>query len=185
MLKTLRILATLALSAALLAVPATAPAAPGGQGKGKGKTKSCERSRSLGYQLAGTLVSVTEDDAATTDAFEGTVTLLVTSANRHVRNSGEIVDQDAARKGTQVAGATYTVPATDVFELKLNGYVDPDTPSEGDRVKVSGRIAATKKHCAPVGTSTEDRYGTLDVRRVTISDRDEDVVTTETTETTE
>jgi hypothetical protein len=185
MLKTLRIATTLALAAALLAVPATAPAAPGGQGKGKGKTKSCEKSRSLSYQLAGTLVSVPEDDATTTDTFEGTVTLLVTSANRHVRNSGEILDQDADRKGTQVAGATYTVPATDVFELKLNGYVDPDTPSAGDRVKVSGRIAVTKKRCAPEGTTTEDRYGTLDVRRVTISDRDEDVVTTETTETTE
>ena len=180
MLKTLRIAATLAVSAALLAIPATAPAAPGGQGKGKGKTKSCEKSRSLPYQLAGTLV--TQDDAATTDTFEGTVTLLVTSANRHVRNSGEILDQDADRKGTQVADATYTVPDTDVFELKLNGYVDPDTPSEGDRVKVSGRIPVTKKRCAPESTTTEDRYETPDVRRVTISDRDEDVVTTETTE---
>jgi hypothetical protein len=183
MLKTLRIIAALALSAALLAVPATAPAAPGGQGKGKGKAKSCEKPRSLSYQLSGTLVSVIQDDPESTETFEGTVTLLVTSANRHVRNSGEILDQDAARNGTQVAGATYTVPDTDVFELKLNGYVDPDTPSEGDRVKVSGRITVTKKHCAPQGTSTEDRYGALDVRRVTISDRDEDVV--ETTETTE
>ena len=60
--------------------------------------------------------------------------------------------------------------------------MDPDTPSEGDRVKVSGRIAVAKKRCAAEGTTTEDRYATPDVRRVTISDRDEDVETTETTE---
>jgi hypothetical protein len=172
MLKTIRIVATLALSAALLAVPATALAAPGGQGKGK--AKSCEKTRSVGYQLAGTLESVTADDEATTDVFEGTVTLTVTSANSHVRKSGEIADQDADSKGVQVAGATYTVPATDVFELKLNGFVEPDTPSVGDRVKVSGRIPVTKKRCAPESTTTEDRYATPDVRRVTISDRDAD-----------
>jgi len=170
MLKTVRTIATLAVAGALLAVPATALAAPGGQGK----AKSCEKTRSVGYQVSGTLVSWTADDPATTDVFEGTVTLTVTSANSHARKSGEIADQDAAKKGVQVKGATYTVPATDAFVLKLNGYEDPDTPSVGDRVKVSGRIALTKKRCAPEGTSTADRYATPDVRRVTISDRDPD-----------
>jgi hypothetical protein len=42
-------------------------------------------------------------------------------------------------------------------------------------VKVSGRIARTKKRCAAEGTSTADRYAAPDVRRVTISDRDADV----------
>jgi hypothetical protein len=170
MLKTVRTIATLAVAVALLAVPATALAVPGGQGK----AKSCEKTQKVGYQVSGTLVSMTADDPATTDVFEGTVTLTVTAANSHARKSGEIADQDAAKKGVQVKGATYTVPATDAFVLKLNGYEDPDTPSVGDRVKVGGRIALTKKRCAPEGTSTADRYATPDVRRVTISDRDPD-----------
>ena len=104
MLKTIRIVATLALSAALLAVPATAPAAPGGQGKGKGKAKSCEKTLTRGYQVSGTLVSATADDAATTDASEATVTLMVTAANSHARKSGELADQDAAAEGVQATG---------------------------------------------------------------------------------
>ena len=105
-----------------------------------------------------------------------TVTLTVTAANSHARNSGEIADQDTSTERVDVVGATYTVPASDDFELKLNGFEDSDTPSIGDRVKVSGRIPVEKKRCADAGTSTADRYGDPDVRRVTISDRDEDVV---------
>ena len=176
MLKTVRTIATVAVTGALLAVPATALAAPGGQGKSQGKAKSCAKTPKVGFQVSGTLVSVTADDPATTDVFEGTVTLTVTSANSHAKKSGELADQDATKDGVQVVGATYTVPATDAFVLKLNGYEDTDTPSPGDKVKVSGRIAVTKKRCATEGTSTADRYAAPDVRRVTISDRDEDVV---------
>jgi hypothetical protein len=169
--KTIRTLTTLVAAAALLAVPATALAAPGGQGKGK----NCA-AHNVGYQVSGTLVTMTPDDPNVAGN-QGTVTLKVTAANSHARKSGEIADQDADKKGVQVVDATLTVPATgDDFELKLNGFEEPDTPSEGDRVKVSGRIPLTKKRCAPAGTSTADRYGTPDVRRVTISDRDEDVV---------
>ena len=67
-----------------------------------------------------------------------------------------------------------TVPATDAFTLKLNGFEGTDTPSVGDRVRVSGRIAVTKKHCAATGTSTADRYAEPDVKTVTVSDRDAD-----------
>jgi hypothetical protein len=175
MLKTVRKIATVAVAGALLAVPATALAAPGGQGKAKGKAKSCQKAPKVGYQVSGTLVSVTEDDPATTDTFEGTVTLTVTGANSHARKSGELADQDPAAEGVQVAGATYTVPATDAFVLKLNGFEGADTPSPGDKVKVGGRIAVTKKRCALEATSTADRYAAPDVRRVTISDRDADV----------
>src|SRR5215208_956325 len=175
MLKTVRTIGTLAVAAALLAVPATALGAPGGQGKGKGKAKSCAKTLNRGYQVSGTLVSFTADDAATTDASEATVTLTVTSANSHARNSGEIADQDAVKKGVQVVGATYTVPAGDAYVLKLDGYEGTDTPSPGDLVKVSGRIARTKKRCAAANTSSADRYAAPDVRRVTISDRDADV----------
>lgn len=158
MLKTVRTIATLAVAAALLAVPGTALAAPGGQGK----AKSCQKAPKVGYQVSGTLVSSTAT----------TATLTVTVANSHARNSGEIADQDATTDGVQVEGATYTVSAT---ELTLHGFGEGDTPSAGDFVKVSGRIALTKKRCAPDGTTTADRYGTPDIRRVTIFDRDADV----------
>ena len=158
MLKTIRTISTLAVAVALFAVPATAVATKGGQGKSQGKTKSCAKTHSVGYQVTGTLVSVTPDEPTTTDMSEATVTLTVTHANRHARKSGEL------------DGATYTVPATDVdgFVLKLNGYEGTETPTAGDRVKVKGRIARTKPRCAEEGTSVADRYAAPDVRRVTI-----------------
>ena len=137
--------------AALVATPASAFAAKGGQGK----AKSCAKTLTRGYQVTGTLVSWTEDS----------VTLTVTSANRHARNSGEL------------EGADYTVPAGDAYVLKL-GDDGAAVPSVGDRVKVKGRIALTKKRCATQDTSLEDRYAAPDVTRVTISDREP-----ETTET--
>ena len=176
MLKNARIIGTLVVTAALLALPAPALAAKGGQGKGQGqgqgKAKSCAKTSTVGYQVSGTLVEATADDSATPDS-EATVTLTVTSANRAARDSGELADQDADRKGVQVKGATYTVAAGDAFTLKLNGYEDAAAPAAGDKVKVKGRIAVTKKRCAAEGTSTADRYGAPDVSRVTISNRAE------------
>ena len=169
MLKTIRTIAALAVAAALVVVPANALAAKGGQGKSKGKAKSCAKTATRGFQLTGTLVSITADDPATTDSSEATVTLAVTAANRHARESGELEDQNAVRKGVQIVGATYTVPAGDAFVLML-GDDGTAVPSEGDRVKVKARISVTKKRCAAEGASTADRYATLDVTRVKISD---------------
>lgn len=150
----------LALAAALFAVPATALGAKGGQGKskkgGQGKAKNCLKTHKRGFQVGGTLVSVTVDDAASTDVSEGSVTLTVTSANRHARNSGVVV------------GEAYTVPAGDAYELKL-GDDGTAVPAAGDRVKVKGRLAVTKKQCAAEGASVADRYGEPDVTRVKIS----------------
>jgi hypothetical protein len=169
-LKTVRTIAMLAVAGALLAVPATALAAPGGQGK----AKSCKTTPKVGYHVKGTLVSVTPDNTDT-PAFEGTVTLTVTSANSHATKSGDIADQVAGTEGVQVAGATYTVPATDAFLLALHQFEGTDTPSPGDLVKVSGRIARTKSRCAAENVSAADRYGAVDVRRVSIWDVDADV----------
>jgi hypothetical protein len=163
-LKTLSTIVSLAVVAVLVAAPAGAVAAKGGQGK----AKSCGKTLTRGYQVTGTLVSVTMDDQATTEDSEASVTLLVTAANRHARNSGELADQDLDRKGVQVAGATYTVPAGDAYLLKL-GEDGALVPAAGDRVKVKGRVALTKKRCAADGTSAADRYATPDVSRVTIS----------------
>jgi hypothetical protein len=143
-LKTVSRIVALAAVAALVAAPAGALAAKGGQGK----AKSCAKTLTRGYQVTGTLVSWAEDS----------VTLTVTSANRHARNSGELAD------------ATYTVPlGDDVLKLGNDGAA---VPSVGDRVKVKGRIALTKKRCAAEGTSLEDRYAAPEVTRVTISDRE-------------
>jgi len=172
---------TLAAAGALLAVPASGLAAkPADAGKpaAKGKpaspgAKRCAKTHKVGYVVSGTLVSMTADDA-TTPASEATVTLAVTNANSHARKSGDIADQDAVKKGVQVKGATYTVAAGDAYKLKLAGFEGTDTPSAGDRVHVIGRIPLTKKRCAPDGTSVADRYGAVDVKRVTIGDRDPD-----------
>ena len=163
--KIARNILTVALAAALFAVPATAFGAKGGQGKskkggqhakGQGKAKNCAKTHKVGFQVGGTLVSVAPDEAGTTDASEASVTLTVTSANSHARKSGELV------------GGTYTVPAGDAFELKL-GDDGTAVPDEGDRVKVKGRVAVTKKRCAAEGASLADRYDTPDVLRVKIS----------------
>jgi hypothetical protein len=142
-LKTVSRIVVLAALTALVALPAGAFAAKGGQGK----AKSCAKTLTRGYQVTGTLVSWTD----------GSVTLTVTSANRHARNSGELMD------------ATYTVPTADVLKLGNDGAA---VLSVGDRVKVKGRVALTKKRCAGEGTSLEDRYAAPDVTRVTISDRE-------------
>lgn len=170
--KIARNILTVALAAALFAVPATAFGAKGGQGKskkgGQQKAKNCAKTHKVGFQVGGTLVSVTPDDAATADASEASVTLTVTSANKHARESGELEDQDTARKGVQAKGGTYTVPAGDAFELML-GDDGTAVPAAGDRVKVKGRVAVTKKRCAAEGASVADRYDTPDVLRVKIS----------------
>jgi hypothetical protein len=172
MLRYMRVAATLIGAGALLALPVAGQAAA--QGKSNGSEKRCAKTPNVGYSVSGTLVSATADNPATTVVNEASVTLRVTGANSHARNSGEIADQDAAQDGVQVAGATYTVTGSDAFALVLHGYAGVDTPSAGDAVKVGGKIARKKKKCAPAGTATADRYAAPDVRRVMISDRDPD-----------
>jgi hypothetical protein len=170
-----RTLAALAAAGTLLAVPATGLAKMRHDtSKGKAnKAAACAKARSAPFAVGGTLVSLTRDDPATA-ASEATVTLKLTAANRHARRSGEIADQDAVKKGVQPKGFVYTVPAGDAYNLRLRGYQGTDTPSVGDHVRVRGRIAVTKPRCAAPGTSVADRYGAVDVRRVTIGDRDPD-----------
>ncbi len=177
--KQARTFASLLTAGALLAVPAAGQADKSGdaakrQGKADQRAATCAQARSAGFSAKGTLVKFTADDPATPSVNEATVTVTLTSANRHARKSGDIVDQDAAKRGVQVKGAEFTIPASDAFALRLKGYEGTDTPSAGDKVKVKGRIALTRKKCAPAGTSRADRYGATDVRRVSISDRDPD-----------
>lgn len=177
MLQNIRIFAAVIAAGSLLALPVAADAKPGkDKSKSHANAKKCKPSK-VGFVISGTLVSAIADDPATPAVNEGSVTLKVTSANSHATNSGELADQDAITEGTQVAGATYTVTAADdAYTLKLNGYEGPDTPSDGDKVHVSGKITRAKNKCVPAGTSLADRYGEPNVRKVTISDRDPDTV---------
>lgn len=174
MLKHRRTLATLVAGGALLALPVTG-LAKSGNGNGHGTGSSCAHAKKVGYSVRGTLVSYTADDSATTFFNEAVVTLTVTGANRHARKSGELADQDPVEPGVQVQGGMYTATAADdAFKVKLNGYDSGDTPSVGDKVKVNGKIALTKKKCAADGTSIAARYGEPNIKKVTISDRDPD-----------
>lgn len=175
-----RTFAALVAALSLLALPVIAQANDGqshgkSQGKGKahtmtdkGKAKRCAKAQKVGYNVSGTLVSYTADDALTTDVNEGSVTLTVTGSNSHAEKAG-IADSDLATVGTQ-----YTVNAADPHETVLDGFEGDDKPSVGDEVHVNGKITRSKKKCPPAGGTAGDRYGDADVRKVTISDRDAD-----------
>lgn len=177
MLKHSRTIVSVVAAGALLVVPAASFAGKGdNEGKNPAKTHptNCSKQHKAGFVVSGTLVSAIADDPATPLVSEASVTLTVTGANMHARKSGELADQDATTDGVQVKGGTYTVAAGDAYKIKLNGYEGLDTPSVGDRVHVIGKIALTKKRCAAPGTSTADRYGAVNVRKVMIGDRDAD-----------
>ena len=153
MIRSIRLIGLVAVAVAVALVPATAVAKNDGT-----HGKSCDV-KNRAFVVKGTLVSTTADS----------VTLTVTRANRHARRTGELVDTDAGTEGTQV---TYS-SASDEYKLVLSGYDGAaDTPSAGDKVRVKGKIAYTKKRCAPEGTSVEDRYGDVNVKRVKLIDKD-------------
>ena len=159
--KHIRLLASITAAGALLAVPAIGQAhhrpshTQGGQGQSGGDRCVVNK----GYVVKGTLVSYTGDDPAT-PADEGSVTLTVTRANRHARRSGV------------TTGSSYTVDgSTDSFKARLSGFDTGQTPAAGDKVRVVGKVAVTKRRCAP-DASVEDRYGDANVRRVKIVDVD-------------
>lgn len=160
---------------ALLAIPAVGQAHhKAGHPKG-GKGKSCAKKRTVnkGFVVRGTLVSYRADDPSTSDN-ETRVEITVTRANRHARVSGELDDTNATRPGVQVAGGPYTVSSSpaDRFRLRLSGYETGEDPGTGDKVRIVGKIAVTRKKCATAGASLDDRYGDVNVRRVKIIDAD-------------
>jgi hypothetical protein len=185
--RNIRLLAVLVAAVALLAAPAAGLAhhKPGhtkgpknGQNgknghRGQNKSQGCKKpAKKVGFVVRGTLTSFTADVEGT-PASEAVVSITVTGANRHARNSGELQDMDPATPGTQVQGGLYTATAsTDPFKVKLAGYEAGETPAAGDSVKIIGKIARTKARCAPDGTSLADRYGDENVRKVVIHDAD-------------
>jgi hypothetical protein len=176
--RTIRLLAMPVAAGALLVAPTVGQAhhKPGHTKGPKGgqKTQRCKKPAvRVGFVVRGTLTSFTADGPAT-PANEARVSITVTGANRHARNSGELADTDPVKDGIQVKGGTYTVAAGDAFKLRLVGYVAPDTPSAGDPVRIIGKISRTRSRCAPAGTSLAERYGDVNVRKVTVHDADAD-----------
>ena len=162
------------LAAAALAVPSAQAHRTGEQhSHGKGGSKSCKQLK-RGFVVKGTLKAggYTPDDPAT-ETNEASISITVTGANRHARRSGELEDQNESRKGVQVKGGSYTVTGgDDAFRVRLVGYEAGEDPEAGDKVRVVGKIRYTKKRCAPEGTSTADRYGEPNVRKVKVKDAD-------------
>jgi hypothetical protein len=183
MTKRIHTLAMMAAAGALLAVPAVGEANhkpshnKGGQG-GSGQARGCTKHPTVnkGFTVRGTLVSYTADNAATTAVNEAGVEITVTSANRAAKVSGELSDQDAGKPGVQVKGGSYTVSGNgspaDAFSVKLSGYEAMESPAAGDRVRIAGKIAVTRRKCAAAGANVDDRYGDVNVRRVRIIDAD-------------
>jgi len=169
MLKHSRLMLAVFAAAALLALPAVGQAAHNGKTHGQGK--SCAKPTvKAGFVVKGTLTSFTADDPATT-ADEESVTITVTRANRHARRSGELTDRDPAKPGVQVAGGTFSVNgSTDAFKVGLSGYDTGETPSTGDKVRIVGKVALTKKRCAAADATFDERYGAVNVRRVKVID---------------
>ena len=174
MMKRLQATAWLAAAGALLAVPAAGQAhhdaghTKGGNGKsapGKGCAKKSTVNK--GFSVKGTLVSYTADNAGTPNVNEESLTLTVTGQNRHARRAG-LTD---VSPGT--AGLQYRLnDADDSFTLQLSEFGPGQAPAAGDAVRIVGKVAVTKKKCAPAGASLEDRYGAVNVRKVKIVDAD-------------
>jgi hypothetical protein len=178
MTKTVRLLALLVAACALLVAPAVGQAhhKPGhtkGPKSEHPNSKRCKKSeKNVGFVVRGTLTSFTADDPLS-PVSEASVSITVTGANRHARNSGELVDTDASTPGTQVQGGPYTVSgATDPFKVKLVDFETGEAPAAGDSVKIIGKVARTKAKCAAPGTSLADRYGDVNIRKVVIHDAD-------------
>ncbi len=192
MIKRTQSLALLVAAGALLAVPAVGHAnhkdshQPGakaegkGHGKSKGQGRSCAKKPTVnkGFVVRGTLVSYTADNPDTPNANEANVVITVTGANRHARVSGELADKDATTPGVQVDGGSFTADGTptagtnDPFRVQLSDYGTGESPTAGDRVRIVGKVAVTRKKCAAAGQSVAERYGAVNIRKVKITDAD-------------
>jgi hypothetical protein len=167
--QTIRTIAVAAATGALALAPAAVDAHPRDGHKPK-KAKRCVVKPA--FFVKGTVTAFTADDPGTPGVNEASVTIRVTGANSHARNSGELADQDSAEKGVQVKGASYVADASsDAYRLVLSGYESGESPEAGDKVRALGKIELTRKRCAR-NESLADRYGDVDLKRVRLIDED-------------
>ena len=166
--KRIRTMALLVAAAALMVVPAIGEAAHKPGHTPGSKSKRCKKPTvNKGFVVKGTWVAYTADNP-TTQANEGTVTITVTKANKHARVSGDLTDANPALAGTQ-----YTVPTSDPFKVTLSEYEAGEAPGANDRVRISGKVAVTKKRCATAEQDTvAERYGDVNVKKVAFTEVD-------------
>jgi len=167
--KKIQTTALLVAAGALLAVPTIGEAAHKPSHSPGTKSKRCKKPTvNKGFVVKGTVVSYTADDAAT-PANEGTVTITVTKANKHARVSGELATPDS----NPLPGVQYTVPTSDSFKVTLSEYEAGETPGAGDRARISGKVAVTRKKCATAQQDTvAERYGDVNVKKVAFTEVD-------------
>ena len=172
--KRLQTIALLVAAAALLAVPAIGQAdhgSPHGKAKGKAKGKGKAKSKCVvhkGFVVKGTL-AVGGYNAGSPAAGDETVTIDVTKMNRHASRSGLT---DAVPGGSLQYRVTNAAgPNSDPFKLQISDEVPGTAPGVGDRVRITGKVAVTKRKCEP-SASLEDRYDAVDIRKVKIVDAD-------------
>jgi hypothetical protein len=175
LIKRIQCLAMVAAAGALLAVPAIGEAhheaghTKGGHTKG-GHDKRCKKPTvNKGFVVKGTLVSYTADNPATPANEATPLVITVTKANGHARRSGELTTPDA----NPLPGVQFTVPTSDAFRVTLDEYEAGEVPGAGDKVRISGKVAVTKKKCATAEQDTlAERYGAVNVRRVKFTEQD-------------
>lgn len=175
MTKRIQVLALLVAAGALLVVPALGQAAHKPSHSPGSKSKPCKKPIvNKGFVVKGTWVSYTADDPAIAGN-QATVTITVTRANKHARVSGELTDSNLTEPGVQYVGTQYTVPASDAggFKVTLSEYEAGESPGANDRVRISGKVAVTKRRCANAQQDTvAERYGTVNVKKVAFTEVD-------------
>jgi hypothetical protein len=121
----------------------------GGHGKGHagprqhhGHAKRCAKKRKVGFVVGGTFVA---GDATS-------VTLMVTKANRHARQSGLVA-----------LGENYTATPTKAARIKYVNRTGAEDAQPTDRVRVVGKVTAFKHGC-----SSEGFTPTATVRKVKV-----------------
>lgn len=169
-------MALLVATGALLAVPAIGQANnpvhgehnhPTGKAKGHGKSCAKKPTVNKGFVVKGTLVTY---DAGAPAAGDETVTINVTKMNRHAGRS-DLTDALPA-DGLQYKVSGVAGPDSDPFKVQLGGFEPNEIPGAGDKVRIIGKVAVTRKKCAAPGDTLADRYGKVNVRKVKIIEVD-------------
>ena len=153
----------LAAALAALAVPAAA------QGEKPQKTEKAAKTKSSGFTVGGLYVSgfdLTKSGEQDLTSF----TLKVTSANKHARQYLEL-----AAKPSKKSPQEETITVTDKAIVTFVGFEEGDTLDATDRVKVIGKVTRSGK-----GKAKTAKGGTLDIRKITVTDVEPSTTETET-----
>ena len=61
---------------------------------------------------------------------------------------------------------------SDAFRVRLARYEAGEVPGAGDKVRITGKVAVTRRKCATAEQDTvAERYGAVNVRRVKFAEQ--------------